>query len=365
MKSSTAALLLLMLFSSSAMAVSVIRVQCPSDAEGAKIFVNGEFKGHCPTDLFISSGEKTLRAVKPVDEERERVFETRFTLVPDASRRIRVELSQPQLTAEAKSKIAGLAREKAEQGDTSAMRELAGYYREGRGVPKNPDAAKKWDHAAKALDEKREAEKILARAENGDKEAMAEIAERYESGVGVEQDRAKAEQWRERTRQAEAEATRQRAEGGDTDAMRTLATYYAEGRGLEKNPEKAQAWVSRADKADTKAREESEREQRIADKAARDARLQKKIDDTVYLETTRKLVADNFNRAVDPFGFLAAITLSPLPTASGLVADAFSDPTKSTQVALWKRRMSSRAAIFDNPDSMIARAYSDQHIHTD
>lgn len=357
MKFFTAALILLMLFSSSAMAVSVLRVHCSGDDEGAKIFINGEFKGNCPADLFLPSGETTLRAVKPVDEKRERAFETSFILMSDGARRVMVELSQPQLTVEEKRKAAVLARKKAEQGDTAAMRELAGYYRKGKGVPENPEKAGEWLNAARALDEKRAADKTLEQAQSGNIGAMFRIAKRYESGTGVEQDNAKAEEWLERAKQTEVEAARRKAEQGNYDAMRTLATYYAKGWGVEKSPAKAREWASRADRAQTEAMNERERARERAEAERRNAYLQYKIDNTQFFpmtQTTFDSVTENPSIGVFTLPF------SPVTAFEGTTA-----ATNATRVARWKSQMTSRPAAFENPDSMIARASANSRKRTD
>lgn len=373
MKSSPAAIILLMLFSSPAIAQSVLRVHCTNDNEGAEIFINDELKGSCPTDLFLSSGEKTLRAVKPVGDDQERVFETNFMLPADSAKRIKVELAEPQLTAEAKRKrkearlsrerkAAESAREKAEQGDTIAMRELARYYSEGKGVPENPDKAKELRRSARELDEQRSSAEVLEKARNGDIKAMTRIARRYESGMGVDQDRTKAEEWLERARQARAETAQRKAEQGDISAMKKLARYYARGLGIEKNSEKADEWASRAKKAMDDAREERKRARRIAKAEARDRKLQESIDNTDYLGTTRTML----NQSIEDMnsgGPLSTTGVLAFPSVIvyGPVFDAITAPTRITRVALWKSRMSSRAALFDNPDSMIARAHADQH----
>ena len=314
-----------MLFSSSALASSVLRVHCADDAIGAKVFVNGEFKDNCPADLFLPPGEKTVRVIKPVDDERERVYETALSLGKQSAKRVIVELSGPQLTAEARQKrkraqqererqAAELAMEKAEDGDTDAMRELAGYYREGKGIPEDPDKATKWLDTAESLEAERAAEKTRGKAEDGNIDAMRQLAERYQSGNGVGQ-----------------------------------------------SPDKAEQWISRAKEAEAEARQAQEQAERIAEEKARNEKLQEQIDNTVYFETTNEF----FDLATDaPLAATLVLPLSPILTGFTVV-EAAKAPTQSTRVARWRKQMTQRPAAFDNPDSMIARAHARQHANAD
>ncbi|MGM0450082.1 MAG: PEGA domain-containing protein [Pseudomonadota bacterium] len=379
MKSSPLAITFLLLFSSTALAESILAVRCATEDEGAEVFVNGEFRGDCPANLFLPPGEKTVRVVKPVDDERERVYETTLQLVDDSVERVTVELSRPQLTAEARQKrerarlerekkAAELAMKKAKDGDTDAMRELADYYRNGEGVSQDAEKANEWAKRADKLDSQRLASKTLERAEAGSVQAMQQMADRYESGSGVPQDDSKAREWRRRANQIVAEDTLEKAEDGSVDAMKTMATLYEDGKGVEKDSEKAQEWANRAETV-TAEREQrkKEREQQAAARE-RNKALQAAIDNTEYLEYTHYRVTDLFRRGGNGesfFGFLSAITLSPFATGSGLVSDMLLAPTKSTDVALWKSRMTSRPAAFENPDSMIANAYANRRSSAD
>lgn len=325
MKSSPLAIPLLMLLSSSVFAESVLRIQCADNAEGAKVFINGELKGNCPTDLFLPPGDTALRVVKPVDDEQERIYKTEFSLADQSAKRVNVELSQPQLTAEAKQererarqererKAAERAMEEAEDGDTDAMRKLAGYYRDGKGIPEDSEKATEWLNTAKSLEAQRAAEKTRTKAADGDIEAMRQLAERYESGDGVEQ-----------------------------------------------SPEQAEEWISRAREAEAEARKARQQARQVAAEKARNEELQEYIDNTVYFETTNEFFDVVTN---DPGGSPLLTGVSPVLTGFTVV-EAAKAPTQSTQVARWRNQMSHRPAAFDNPDSMIARVYARQQSKAD
>lgn len=366
MKSTPLAIALLMFLSSSALAESVLRIHCGDDAEGARVFIDGEPKGSCPADLFLPPGDTSLRVVKPVDDERERVYETELSLVDESARRVIVKLSHPRLTAEARQqrerarlarekKAAKLAMEKAEDGDTDAMRELAGYYRNGKGVSEDTDKAEQWATRAETLDSKRLARKTLEQAEAGSVNAMQRMADLYESGDGVPQDDAKASEWRRRADLTLAENTLEKAENGNVSSMKAMATLYEEGKGVEKNTEKAQEWANRAETAT------AEREQRKTERARRfaakkhNAKLQRKIDNSTYFFMTGDALDYSSQDPVK--GPAMFLLMSPFMTAIGGI-EGTSALTQSTKVAYWKSQMVSRPATFENPDSMIARAYS-------
>lgn len=373
MKSTRLATILLMLVSSSVFAESVLRVHCAGDAEGARVLVNGEFRGNCPADLFLPPGETTLRVVKAVDDDRERVYETAFSLADQSAKRVNVELSGAQLTAEASQKrerarqkrereAAQLAMEKADNGDTEAMRELAGYYRAGSGVPEDAEKAEGWATRADELDSQRIAERTLERAQSGNIQAMQRMADRYENGDGVPQDVDKARQWRQRADQAIAAKTREKADDGDVAAMRTMATFYGLGKGVEQNAQKAEEWETRAENVIAEREKRKKEREQLAAERERNRKLQTAIDNTDYFENVQSMMSGYFQSMEDdgPIAFTFGIPSSPLPSAAGLLSDASAAPTKSTDVAIWKNRMTSRPSEFANPDSMIANAYANQ-----
>lgn len=74
---------------------------------------------------------------------------------------------------------------------------------------------------------------LRARAEDGDVDAMFDLAERYQSGQDLEQSDEEAARW-----------YRQAAEAGNADAALRLARLYAYGRDVERNEALASRWFS-------------------------------------------------------------------------------------------------------------------------
>ena len=84
-----------------ASAESVLRVKCKDSASDAAVFINGKSYGKCPADIFLDAGEISLRVVKTVDAERERVFETTLMLRDNRPEIVNVVLASPQLNQKA------------------------------------------------------------------------------------------------------------------------------------------------------------------------------------------------------------------------------------------------------------------------
>src|SRR5689334_19108848 len=72
-------------------------------------------------------------------------------------------------------------------------------------------------------------------AENGDKIAMFNLANRYRDGEGTEKNLEKAFHWYQKA-----------AENGEEKSMYILATCYDNGEGTEKNLEKAFHWYQKS-----------------------------------------------------------------------------------------------------------------------
>jgi hypothetical protein len=109
---------------------------------------------------------------------------------------------------------------KADAGDAEAMFELGQRYDYGLGVDKDSKMALEWYSKA---------------AEAGNPEAMFEIANIYYDGDYVEQDYAKALEWFQKA-----------AEDEHSDAMYNLGLMYETGRGVEKDYAQANYWYSKA-----------------------------------------------------------------------------------------------------------------------
>jgi hypothetical protein len=119
----------------------LIRVACDGDNARAEIFVNDKSKGDCPVDIQAQEGVQVLRAVKPVDQKTERVFEETFRLAAGTAKRIEVQLSKPVLTRAALAEQARFREverkdfeallAKAKAGDMHAQFDLARIYDKG------------------------------------------------------------------------------------------------------------------------------------------------------------------------------------------------------------------------------------------
>jgi hypothetical protein len=79
---------------------AMLRVRCEADSEGADIYINGQIKGQCPTDLSLPAGQIKLKVQKNLDKGRYRTFERDFLLSSGALKRFDVELGAIQLNAE-------------------------------------------------------------------------------------------------------------------------------------------------------------------------------------------------------------------------------------------------------------------------
>lgn len=119
-------------------------------------------------------------------------------------------------------------RERAEAGDTSAMRELATLYKLGQGVPMDFAQAERWMDAA---------------ARKGDPVAQTYVAIRDRKTAAVSPEQARL-----------IEALRRDAEAGDAAAAYELGMLYVNGIGVPKDPAQAAAWMRRsADKGKVEA----------------------------------------------------------------------------------------------------------------
>ena len=117
-------------------------------------------------------------------------------------------------------------RQKAEQGDANAQRELGLKYLSargslsGRGIQYDYAKAKEWFEKAAA---------------QGHAKAQANLGDMYYSGRGVPQDYAKAKEWYEKA-----------AAQGYDNAQLGLANIYYYGKGVPQDYAKAKAWVEKA-----------------------------------------------------------------------------------------------------------------------
>jgi hypothetical protein len=109
----------------------------------------------------------------------------------------------------------------AEQGEAKAQLEIAGLYREGRGVARNEAAAFRWYRAA---------------AENGLPEAQFELGKAYDMGMGGPRDPFEAVRW-----------YRLSAQQGFGRAQYNLGSMHGNGEGVPTDYVKAYMWFSIAE----------------------------------------------------------------------------------------------------------------------
>jgi hypothetical protein len=173
----------LLSFSQSSNAASMLRIACDGQDVGAEVFLNGEFKGECPLDIQASPGTIQLRVSKPADDVKERVFTQEIRMGEGVVKRVDVVLGPPQFTVEgqkrederlrlearraeeaAQREAALLAEQEngAEAGNVAAMLAMAERYETGRGVANNFDKAQAlYKKAAEAGSRKAEAVLLL------------------------------------------------------------------------------------------------------------------------------------------------------------------------------------------------------------
>ena len=125
------------------------------------------------------------------------------------------------------TKAAAALYKAAKQGDPRAMHDLAGLYRDGKGVANDPAEAEKWfEQAAKTY---------LALAEQGDPDAQCMIGGFYARGIGVKQDAAEGVKW-----------FRKAAEQGCMKGKALLGLAYCEGRGVKQDEAEGVKWLRAA-----------------------------------------------------------------------------------------------------------------------
>lgn len=182
-----------------AAADALVRIACFDANEGAEVTLNGVAKGSCPLDVMATPGKTVIRARKQTDATHEQVWETTLMLGDGAVKRVEVELSAPQLTAAAQREQERQAREKAQAalvadmaaaraGDEAALARVVAAF-EAAG---STQEAATWRNRLERV----RATRIQAEANGGSVPAMDDIASRYEKGLGVEVDAAKATEWR-------------------------------------------------------------------------------------------------------------------------------------------------------------------------
>ncbi|NKF24540.1 hypothetical protein [Solimonas marina] len=167
---------------------SILRVDCMEQTEGAKVYLDDEYRFDCSDyrkePIGVAAGTHTLRVVKPIDDEHEQIFTQTLTLATGVPQRVRVTLPAATLTAygvemkQKREEAARLAQEqerqrklqlavesdqnKAASGDIGAMRSLASRYTDGNGVAADAELAKQWQQKADAAQKEKDRQKKLA-----------------------------------------------------------------------------------------------------------------------------------------------------------------------------------------------------------
>lgn len=90
-------------------------------------------------------------------------------------------------------------------------------------------------HAAEAMLSPAQVKILSQKAESGDLQSQATLAERYYKGDGVKQNYVQAAHWYKKL-----------AETGVANAQLTLGLMYVKGDGVEKNDEQALHWLTQA-----------------------------------------------------------------------------------------------------------------------
>ena len=288
---------------------TLIRIICSSQDSGAKIFVNGSYKGNCstdgPVDVFIPAGSTRVEAKKMPDAEHEQVFSEQVTAIAGVPKKVKVVLSEPQLTQAARE-----ARDKA----TFAA--------------------------------------ALESAEGGDIAAMAKVADLYDSGTGVHRDPQQASSWRSKIEEINAAKELKAAEGGDLNAMGKVAERYKTGKGLTRNSKKSMEWLDKQYKLKEEARLREETKQRQEEAVRRKKAMEKKLEQASYLKNFKQATREMASKS-DPIEGLISATFSPLC----LPFDLISTPSRMMERHDIKKRNEEHAGAWAKPDSMLAKAY--------
>ena len=300
-----------------------LRIQSDAANSGARISINGIFKGECPLDVAVESGKLEVVAIKTVDAEHVQRWSQVLTLGDDAVKRIQVQLSEPVLTAKAYK-----------------ARQVATY------------------------------EKNKAAAAAGDSAAMLILADLYEQGIGIDRNVKLAQQWREKaaaTQETEkAQADLDAAKTGDISAMERITTRYEEGKGIEKNIDQAYLWRNKKLKA-LADQDEAQRRKKIKDDAERvRSSLEGDMCSVDYLGTTKYVLEDWFGWGYDSQPE-APVVITSIPTILAVEAlDLITTPIRFTKKQLISKKLKAHAAAWANPESMMGKAQENtEHVEPD
>lgn len=353
------------MISTSAQAESALRVTCEEADEGSKIYINGKYKGDCSSALFLPAGNVKLRVVMPVDDEYEKVYEKEFYLADNSAKKIEVSLSGPQLSVaaikERKRKKEQLEKEtasaaliKAKKGDVKSMKAVAQYYEQGTGLPQNSKKAEFWSKKATLTEQRAVAINTLKKAKAGDVYAMESMSRFYTNGEGVKQDKNKAKKWEHRakllTEKNNAESALRAAKSGDIASMRKISSYYADGTGIKKNLAESQSWSQKAQIA-------TDKQNKKAQKANSRRKAERELEEISFFGNTKSMMDKMNSMSRKPGSSMSGFTYVTL-SWGGLTADIISSPYITVKMSVLKMKIASRPSTFGNPNSMIAKAYA-------
>jgi formylglycine-generating enzyme len=123
---------------------AMLRIACEGDNVGAEITVNDKFKGECPIDIAVPAGTVDIRALKKIDNLRERIFNQSFRVGDGVVKKLEVVLSPVQFNAEGQRIDAERRRAEQERQRVENERRLAAA-----------EAARKAEEARKAAEAER------------------------------------------------------------------------------------------------------------------------------------------------------------------------------------------------------------------
>ena len=299
---------------------TILRITCQPQDQGAKIYVNGSYKGDCSADssldVFTRAGRTTVKAVKMPDANHEQIFEEQLTLVAGVPKRFSIVLPEPQLT-----------------------------------------------QAARQAMEKEKFRAALQKAKNGDTDAMETVAGYYASGYGVASNSTEAWSWRQKREETLAAQDLKAAKAGNFEAMAKMADRYQNGKGVERNSKKAKKWSETRVKMMDEAhkRKVARKRKKVAERRKKEMEEELKTHETFYLV---KNVNPFLNPRPDPMKNLIAMTSFPIASPLLTIMDITTLPTALIKQSNIKKKYEAHAGAWAKPNSMLAKAYRQQSADT-
>jgi hypothetical protein len=197
---------------------SLLAVYCLNETDTATIVIDGKTFGECSeTDarqiFSLSVGQHSIEVTRPISDQYERKFSKDVTLAPGVPTQLKVNMPEPTLTAlgiQQQQLAFQQTLQAANQGDLDAMEKVADAYQNGTGTTADTNQAEHWKNRASAIRTKQQNEKaftgVLQKANTGDTDAMRTLINYYSSGYGTEVNSAEADQWQKTLTQSENQA---------------------------------------------------------------------------------------------------------------------------------------------------------------